>query len=45
MIEDTVSALTGRDDEERNTEGLGEELGDTREDDGESARHTTRAST
>ncbi|MFD7011586.1 MULTISPECIES: hypothetical protein [Rhodococcus] len=40
MIEDTVSARTGR-DEERNTEDLGEELGDPREDDGESADGTS----
>ena len=37
MIEDTVSALTHRDDEERNTEDLGDEHADTREDDGEPA--------
>ncbi|AHK30047.1 hypothetical protein Pd630_LPD02824 [Rhodococcus opacus PD630] len=37
LIEDTVSALTDRDDEERNTEDLGDEHADPREDDGESA--------
>nr|WP_271214130.1 hypothetical protein [Rhodococcus wratislaviensis] len=37
LIEDTVSALTYRDDEERNTEDIGDEHADPREADGEPA--------
>ncbi|MDI9975480.1 hypothetical protein [Rhodococcus sp. IEGM 1307] len=37
LIEDTVSALTHRDDEERNTEDLGDGHADPREDGGEPA--------